>query len=414
MNMHPISKLIAAAARMSLLGLIALCGFALAAGAQSFSSGSDGSDGAFDLTGTPSGTTVTFVPANFPGDQHSLGIYNFSTITIPTGVTVRLSALKLPGPVIWLATGAVDIEGTVDLSGQAGYPPNLTIGGRLRATDAGAGGYAGGMGANTTVSSLSAGAGDGPGGGAGAFYNNSVGAGPASAGSYTGNNFLVPLVGGSGGGGGIGYSDPLNFGGSGGAGGGALLIASSVSITVNGFINASGGAGGSGGDYYTNGGAGSGGGIRLVTNTIAGTGSIYAAVIRLEAFNSSSQFSISGSETSDTPTGPLVLPTVAQPSITITSINSVAAPATPMASVSSPDVTFNSANPVTLAVQATNIPVGTVVTLHLYSDNTGTDQTVQTTPLAGTLQSSTATASVTFPSGYSMNYVKATWTSSKY
>jgi hypothetical protein len=60
-------------------------------------------------------------------------------------------------------------------------------------------------------------------------------------------------------------------------------------------------------------------------------------------------------------------------------------------------------------VQASYIPVGTVITLHVFSDDNA-DQTVQTTALVGTLQSSTATATVTFPSGYSLNYVKATWT----
>jgi len=64
---------------------------------------------------------------------------------------------------------------------------------------------------------------------------------------------------------------------------------------------------------------------------------------------------------------------------------------------------------VQLTIQASFIPPGTVITLHVFSDN-DTDQTVQTTPLLGTLQSSTATANVTFPSGFSLNFVKATWT----
>ena len=71
-------------------------------------------------------------------------------------------------------------------------------------------------------------------------------------------------------------------------------------------------------------------------------------------------------------------------------------------------MTIDTSSSVTLTVHASNIPVGTVITLHVFSDN-DTDQTVQTTQLAGTLQSSTATANVTFPSGYSLNYVKATW-----
>jgi hypothetical protein len=48
-----------------------------------------------------------------------------------------------------------------------------------------------------------------------------------TAGAAYGNNFLVPLLGSSGGGGGQGSSPSPSLGAGGGAGGGALLIASS-------------------------------------------------------------------------------------------------------------------------------------------------------------------------------------------
>ncbi len=407
MNLNFNPKLNFAAAKISVYSLIVLCGFSLAAAAQSFSSGSDGSDGALDLSGTPGGTTVTFVPTNYPGDQHALGIYNFTYINIPNGVTVRLSALHLPGPVYWLASGDVLINGTLDLSGANGYGQNLAIGGRIRQVDAGAGGFPGGMGANSAVATTAS-PGDGPGGG--------TPGGISAVGTNTSNSFLVPLIGGSGG---AGYynsgGDPLYFGGGGGAGGGAILIASSTSITINGQIDVQGGSSGEGYGY------GASGSIHLVTNTIAGSGflnagaaeySQSAGVVRIEAFNSSSSFNVTGNETSDTPLTALILPKQPQASIKVVSVNSTAVPANPTGSVSSPDVILNTSSAATVTVQATNIPVGTVVTLHLYSDNTSTDQTVQTTPLAGTLASSTATANVTFPSGYSLNYVKATWTGS--
>jgi hypothetical protein len=189
------------------------------------------------------------------------------------------------------------------------------------------------------------------------------------------------------------------------------LIASSTSITVSGTITAFGGNGG----YYTNVGAGSGGAIHLVANTLAGSGTLNAGsqgnygVVRLEAYSSTASFNVTGTSSTASP-GTLILPTQAQPSISVVSVNSVALPASPTASITTPDATINSTTAVTIAIQAANIPVGTVVTLHLYSSNSATDQTVQTTPLAGTFASSTATATVTFPSGYSMNYVKATWT----
>jgi hypothetical protein len=395
--------------------LVTLClGFATAASAQvSFSSGSNGSDGAFDLTGTASGTTVTFLPSNFPGNQHSLGIYNFTHITIPSGVTVRLSSLNLSGPVYWLSTGAVSISGTVDLGGRAGYPASQLISGRLRQMDAGAGGFPGGIGSNA-ISGASGAPGDGPGGGPGTTSANTT----TTNATFTGTSSLVPLIGGSGGGGSGPSGNPLQYGSGGGSGGGAILIASSTSITVSGTINA---GGGNGGGSCTNCASGSGGAIHLVANTLAGSGTLNVAsyyntsanngVVRLEAYSSTASFTVYGTSSAASP-GTLILPTQAQPSVSVVSVNSVALPASPTASITTPDATINSTSAVTIAIQAANIPVGTVVTLHLYSSNSATDQTVQTTPLAGTFASSTATATVTFPSGYSMNYVKATWTNS--
>jgi hypothetical protein len=74
-----------------------------------------------------------------------------------------------------------------------------------------------------------------------------------------------------------------------------------------------------------------------------------------------------------------------------------------------PDVAINKATAVTVNIAASNIPIGTIVKLYISSEN-AVDQTVNSTPLAGTLASSTATASVTLPSGFSRGFVRATWT----
>jgi hypothetical protein len=68
-----------------------------------------------------------------------------------------------------------------------------------------------------------------------------------------------------------------------------------------------------------------------------------------------------------------------------------------------PDIPFTTepTNPVTVELQAANIPLGTVVTLILTPES-GVSSTVQSTPLAGALASSTATASVTLPQGRSL------------
>jgi len=74
-----------------------------------------------------------------------------------------------------------------------------------------------------------------------------------------------------------------------------------------------------------------------------------------------------------------------------------------------PDATINSSTPVTVNVQAQFIPIGTIPKIIVMSE-TGTDQTVNCAALQGTLQQSTCSASITFPTGGSRGFVKATWT----
>ncbi|MBL8238945.1 MAG: hypothetical protein JNM66_16095 [Bryobacterales bacterium] len=62
-----------------------------------------------------------------------------------------------------------------------------------------------------------------------------------------------------------------------------------------------------------------------------------------------------------------------------------------------------------MAIEAANVPIGTVVTLTIFSEN-GPDIVAQSTALAGTLAASTATANVTLPSGFSKGFLKATFT----
>lgn len=424
--------------------LLAVVGFLASAQtlqSQAFSSGSTGADGALDYSSLPAGTIVTFDPTKFNPPINPAGdnIFNFTTITIPAGVTVRLSGRVLKGPVYWLTSGDVTINGTIDLNGENGVPTALLLDGRTRSMP-GAGGFSGGVGGK--VNGPQAQSGDGPGGGQGASVSdypcNTFGyptADIGAGGGFTGNSFLVPLVGGSGGGGGNVISSDLPeipWGAGGGAGGGAILIASSTSITVNGAINANGGHGGAGvNSCGATGGGGAGGAIRLMAPTIGGNGTLSAAggrgmppntinnwvqtggangAIRLETFTNN--FVGSGTFQSAFTLGSpfsTFLPTVGPPSIAIASINGVNVSQPPTGVLATPDVSINTNSAVQMTVQASNIPLGTVITLHVFSDN-NTDQTVQTTPLQGTLQSSTATATVTFPSGFSFNFVKATWT----
>jgi len=234
------------------LTTVALVLVALLAGrtlAQSFNSGSDGSLGALNVT---TDTTLA-MPTN--------GIFNYTTITIASGKTLRFTRNALNTPVYLLATGDVVINGgTINLDGAPG-----TSG------FGGAGGPGGFDGGKPGVAGAPPGAGYGPGGGKGGSANGdvsaagsgsygAVGTGPSTnKGAIYGNALLMPLVGGSGGGGMA--SSTLGVGG--GGGGGAILIASNTKIqNVNSQVRAFGGDAGGGFGY------GSGGAIRLVAPTV--------------------------------------------------------------------------------------------------------------------------------------------------
>jgi len=390
--------------------------------------GSTGADGPLDFANVAPGTTVLFDPSKFNPPLNPAGdnIFNFTTIHIPSGVTVRLSGRILHGPVFWLATGDVKIDEAIDLNGESGFGPTFNLASRQRAMP-GAGGFAGGAGGKcnqdpNTPQPLAL-SGDGPGGGAAGLCqqnNNEFG----NSGTFSGTSTLIPLVGGSGGGGWTNTgvpSQPLDsfqYGAGGGAGGGALLIASPTVITINGNIQASGGT-------TQEAGAGSGGAIRLIAPTINGSGFLSArggfscchsgnteapnGLIRLDTFFDGFSHNFNGGPFQTGSTMAVFPPTIHPPSILVTAVNGTAVTQPPTGGPVPPDVSINSTAPVTVNIQASFIPVGTVLTLFISSDN-NTEQAVQTTPLQGTFESSTATATVTFPSGFSLNYVKATWT----
>ena len=373
-----------------------------------FGSGSNGSDGALNLT-TPG--TIVFDPRSFnpPLDPDGDNIYHFTTINIAAGVTVKLSAKYLNGPVFWLASGAVQIDGIVDLNGEDGSDArNYTNNASRVPTVPGAGGYGGGIGA---LGASAAQPGSGPGGGR-LQDGNGTGGGAAHATPFInspayGNDFLLPLIGGSGGAGG-------SFGG-GGAGGGAILVASSASIAVNGAITANGGR-------NIAAGGGSGGSIRLVAPTISGSGALRVSGpitgstfyggsdgrIRLEAFQHTFTGSAAPFAIRSTPFA-LFLPQNPPSSVKVIGVAGAGVPGVPANSFTTPDVTINQTAAATINIEAHYVPLGTAVTLVLIPEN-GTDQVVNSTPLAGTFAQSTATASVTVPSGFSRMYVRATWT----
>jgi hypothetical protein len=144
---------------------------------------------------------------------------------------------------------------------------------------------------------------------------------------------------------------------------------------TGGSITVTGGAGGAG--TYSNGGAGASGRIRLEAYTLSAllTYSIPPSVTQ------------PGSTT-----------VTNNPTLTITSVGGVTAPGSPGGAYGSPDVVLanTTTKPVTVTLAATNIPVGTPVTVRVIPQD-GDASTVTSTALSGTLASSTATATITLP-----------------
>lgn len=386
--------------------------------AQTFNSGSTGADGAFSPT---TNTTLT-LPAN--------GVFNFTTINIPAGVTVTFARNAANTPVTLLATGNVTIAGTINLNGGSGGNGAVGTSSAPNGGLGGPGGFDGGDGADG-ITSTTGGAGLGSGGGAGGqsphgagggsfgTAGGSGGSGAIAPGATYGIAALLPLIGGSGGGGG-GAPFGITAGG-GGAGGGAILVASSGTITFTGTITAIGGKGADAtfgnSREASAGGGGSGGAVRLVANTLTGSGGSITVTggsggfrsgaaqenggsggigrIRVEASTNTATITYAQVPSIDKP-GALALP--GSPSLTITSVAGVAAPASPTGSFSSPDISLpaGTANPMTIALAAVNIPLGTTVTVTVKPLD-GAASSATSTALTGTLAASTATASLTIP-----------------
>jgi len=401
---------------MRLLCSIALLLIVPCLAQAAFVSGSTGTDGPFE----PTASVAVQIPEG--------GVFNYTTVTIPTGVTVTYKKNSQNTPLTILATGDVTVNGAIGVNGSNG---NYLIpgAGGLGGFDGGQGGAAynigkrgegpgGGNGgaARPENDNLSGGGGGGgfatAGSTGGTFYGDT----PGGAGGYTyANERIIPSIGGSGGGGAGGTNTYV--GGAGGGGGGAIVIASSGTITVVGSITANGGSGanGDGGNYSGGGGGGSGGSIRLIANTISGNGTITAnsggggssgwtpggaggtGRIRLEASNVLRTAATSPPMSLGYPYA-VIPPNM--PSLTISSIGGQDVTAVPKGAYGSPDIMlpFNTKNPITVVVTGTNIPTGQTVTVKA-SPSVGTATSVSGT-LSGTDTSSSATVSLSIATAY--------------
>jgi plastocyanin len=363
----------------SLLAIVWIAGpFARAAITVPGADGSDGvlnitEDTVIDLSQAVAGTWDQDNSANAGKGVYDAAkwavVFKYSSVNVAAGATVTFTNHPSKAPVVWLVSGDVTIEGMVKLDGQAGQTtPALA--------EPGPGGFRGASGKYST--DVDAGAGFGPGGG----FRDAKGGAYGSGTAPYGNPSLVPLIGGSGGSAVTGKPQGA------GAGGGALLIASSGTVTINGTISANGGDGPSYG-YQVFTGGGSGGGLRVVCSTLAGTGILnalagrggrYAAAglgrIRIERVDNNNTLQVNPDPSvvplTDGDTA-LVWPPADAPTVKIVSIGGVAAPDDPRASFGThgADVALPETTTIQVVIETTGVEQAAQVQVRLTPRSNG-------------------------------------------
>jgi len=363
------------------LGMLALGGLPLAlavpAHADLVIPGANGSDDALvitantviDLSQAVTGTWDNDNAANagkgvYDAEKWAL-VFKYSSVTINAGATVTFKNHPSRAPVVWLVNGDVTINGTVSLDGGSGATvPSLA--------EPGPGGFRGGQGYYAT--GVAGGSGLGIGGGAwlsSGGYGGSYGTLGYGGSTAYGNPSLVPLAGGSGGG---GVGDQT-FGG--GAGGGSILVACRGQLSLGGLLRASGGAYAG---YHGSG--GSGGALRLVASKLTGSGSLQAlgglAVffvggsgrIRLERASYSGSHTVTPDPSivnlTDGATA-LIWPPANAPTVKVVSIGGASTPADPRAEFGAvgADVVLPQTSSVEVIVETTSVEEASEVWVRL-------------------------------------------------
>lgn len=388
------------------LGLLLVLGPA-AAWAQNYDSGSDGSLGA--LVAPALETTEILLPPD--------GVLHYTSVSIPDGAKVVFKANADNTPVTLLAQDGIVIAGEVSVDG--GNGTTLAANAELTAM----GGTAGPGGAPGGHWGTGGGwAGGGPGGAFAYADGNGApgGASPLQDGGTTecseregepayAKPGWISGFGGSGGG--------ASNGKAGGGGAGALTIASSISITLTGVINARGG------DCWSDAGAGGGGYIRLVAPAITGSGKLDAqggagcgcdaggagadGYVRLEGFDVQGAVATTASPAAYVTLPTAALPYVAgkRPRVAITSVGSK----TPVGAAGGfypPNLVLPTETQLTVDIEAEHVPAGTVVNIILNTQGKGRT-VVLSSPLAGTPDKLTATATILVPKDTRLGSVQA-------
>lgn len=105
-----------------LSAVLLLCSRSDAQPGTTFSSGSTGVDGALNITAAG----VTYFNPTAMNLTKNTNIFNFTTITIANGSALKFYAGVLHGPVFLLASGDVNINGVIDITGDASPGPTAS------------------------------------------------------------------------------------------------------------------------------------------------------------------------------------------------------------------------------------------------------------------------------------------------
>ncbi len=343
-----------------------------------FNSGSTGADGALDLAtmSCPQGVCIVQLPQS--------GVLNYTTINIPGGTHLYFRTNSRNTSAILLAQGAVSVNGTISVSNPCGPGGHLGI--CVDSRNAGPGGFPGGYPPGNVTPG-----GDGFGPGAGTVASPQA--------RWVGPLSLSPIVGGSGG---AGHVCGFSCLAPGGGGGGAIVIATSGAFSM-----------GSSGGIAANGHRiGSGGAIRIVANAITVNNATlfacdegylanqnntpYCGVIRLEALQGQVNYQGVSRPLSTivefTNANPPVVVTNNRPTLSIVAVGGFSVPFYAGQRFNAIDILLPSqlVDPISVAAQAVNIPVGTQVNVGFVS-GPGTSTPCN---LAGTFASSSCTATI--------------------
>jgi len=327
-------------------------------------------------------------------------VFKYSSVIIPAGVTVTFKNHPANPPVVWLVDGNVTISGVVNLNGQNSSEAST------RLIPGGPGGFRGGSGM-TNCAGLGPGGASAVDGGVGNYASDPSG----NLGKKYGNPAIVPLIGGSGGSW-FTWSTPAG----GGGGGGAILIACSGTITLNGGIEAYGGA-----NTRIYGGGGSGGAVRLVSETLAGasSGNFYAlgktqggiGRIRIDCVNNTytggSNPQPSFSVASDPP---IIWPPASIPKIEIRKVGARDVPADPHAGEDFPnhDVGVQTVEPLVVRLEANNVPIDGSWKAYLrVVPRNGSDFTLDAVYVSGDINASIWQATLNAPTGITFLQARA-------